>query len=163
MPDLSFPLVSGGEWSVNEVEQADFLTLLIFYRGYFCPVCRSYIPQLDKMVNQFEELGVQVIAASSDSKEGAAKTVKEWGIDKLKVGYGLSVEKARELGLFISQGIKEDEPESFSEPGLFLIKPDKTLYAASIQTMAFTRPNLRELLQGLQLVKQNNYPARGEA
>jgi peroxiredoxin len=163
LPEISFPLVNGGEWSLNEVEKADFLTLLVFYRGYHCPVCKSYIPQLNKLVNQFKDLGVQVIAASSDSKEKAAQTVQEWELDKLKVAYGLSIEKAREWGLFVSHAIKDEEPETFSEPGLFLIKPDKTLYAAAIQTMPFSRPNLNELLQSLQFIKQNDYPARGEA
>lgn len=163
VPELSLPLVGGGEWSLKEVEKADYLTLLVFYRGYHCPVCKSYVPQLDKLRSQFEEMGVQVIAASSDSKERAEQTVMEWEIEDLKVGYGLSIEKAREWGLYISHAIKEGEPKTFSEPGLFLIKPDGTLYAAAIQTMAFTRPNLKELLQSLQFVKQNNYPARGEA
>lgn len=163
LPDLSFPLVNGSEWSLSEVEKADFLTLLVFYRGYHCSVCRSYLPQLNKLVEQFKELGVQVFTASSDSKERAEKAVEEWGLEKLKVGYDLSIEKAREWGLFISHAIKEKEPKIFSEPGLFLIKPDKTLYAAAIQTMPFTRPNLHELLQSLQHVKQNDYPARGEA
>lgn len=163
VPELTLPLVNGGEWSVNEVEKADFLTLLIFYRGYHCPVCKTYVPQLEKLRSQFEELGVQVIAASSDSREKAEKTVKEWELNGLKVGYGLPIEKARELGLYISHAIKEEEPETFSETGLLLIKPDKTLYAAAIQTMPFTRPNLKELHQSLQFVKQHNYPARGEA
>ena len=163
VPDLSLPLVGGGEWTLDEVEKADFLTLLIFYRGYHCPVCKSYVPQLDKLKSQFEELGVQVIVASSDSKERAEKTVREWEINDLKLAYGLPIDKARELGLYVSHAISEDEPEVFSEPGLFLIKPDKTLYAAAIQTMPFARPNLRELLHGLQFVKEKNYPARGEA
>lgn len=115
------------------------------------------------MINQFEALGVQLVAASSDSKEKAEKTIKEWEISDLQVGYDLSIEKAREWGLYISRAIKENEPEFFSEPGLFLINPDQALYAATVQTMPFSRPNLRELLQGLQFIKQNNYPARGEA
>lgn len=79
------------------------------------------------------------------------------------VGYGLSIEKAREWGLFISKGISDSEPTEFSEPGLFLVKADGTLYAASIQTMPFTRPDFDELLGGLKFVKDKNYPARGEA
>lgn len=163
VPELTLALINGGEWSINEVGKAEFLTLLVFYRGYHCPVCKGYIPQLDKLVDRYKELGIQVIAASSDSNEKVEKTVQEWGINKLKVGYGLSIEKAREWGLFISHAIKEEEPETFSEPGIFLIKPDKTLYAATIQTMPFSRPNLEELLQGLKFIKEKDYPARGEA
>lgn len=163
VPDLSLSLINGENWNVNEVEKADFLTLLIFYQCYHCPICKSYIPQLDKMVNDYEELGSRVIVASSDTKERAEKTVKEWGLNNLKVGYDLSIDTAREWGLFISHAIKEEEPDTFSEPGLYLIKPNRTLCAAAIQTMPFTRPNLKELLQSLQFIKQHDYPARGEA
>lgn len=163
IPELTLPLANGGEWTVSEIEKTDFLTLLVFYRGYHCPICKTYISQLNKMLTQFHELGVQVFAASSDSEERAAKTVKDWEIDNLQIGYGMTIEKAREWSLYISHAIKEKEPEIFSESGLFLINPDRTLYAAAIQTMPFTRPNLNELLQSLQFIKQHNYPARGEA
>ncbi|WP_017730525.1 redoxin domain-containing protein [Nafulsella turpanensis] len=163
VPELSLKLINGESWSTEQANEADFMTLLLFYRGYHCPVCRSYVPQLAKLVEKFENMGIRVVAASSDSKERAEKTYQEWGLDKLKLAYGLSIEEARKWGLSVSHGIKEGEPDVFSEPGLFLIKPDKSLYAYSIQSMPFTRPNLEELLQGLQYIKQNDYPARGEA
>lgn len=163
VPELTLKLINGESWSTEKAGEADFMTLLVFYRGYHCPVCKSYIPQLDKLQGKFEDLGVRVVAASSDSKERAEKTYKEWGLSQLKLAYGLSIADARRWGLSISHGIKEEEPEVFSEPGLFLIKPDKSLYAFSVQSMAFSRPNLEELLQGLQFIKKNDYPARGEA
>lgn len=163
VPELTLNLINGESWSTEKAAEAEFMTALVFYRGYHCPVCKSYIPKLEKLLKKFEDLGVRVIAASSDSKERAEKTYREWGLDKLKPAYGLSIEDARKWGLYISHRIKEEEPEIFSEPGLFLIRPDKTLYAASVQTMPFTRPNLEELLQGLQFIKQDDYPARGEA
>ena len=163
VPELNLKQVNGDSWSTEKATDAEFMTAAVFYRGYHCPVCKSYIPQLEKMLEKFEDLGVKVIAASSDSKERAEKTYKEWGLDKLKPAYGLSIADARKWGLSVSHGIKEGEPEIFSEPGLFLIKPDKSLYAFSIQSMPFTRPNLEELLQGLKFIKQNDYPARGEA
>ena len=55
------------------------------------------------------------------------------------------------------------EPEKFSEPGLFLVKPDGTLYAAFIQTMPFARPPLDQLLGAIDFIKEKDYPARGEA
>ena len=54
------------------------------------------------------------------------------------------------------------EPALFNEPGLFLIKPDGTLYCASVQTMPFTRPQLADLLTALDFIAERNYPARGE-
>lgn len=163
VPELKLDLVNGETWSTEKATEAAFMTALIFYRGYHCQVCKSYIPQVEKLLEKFESLGVKVIVASSDTKERAEKTYREWGLDKLKPAYGLSIADARKWGLYVSHGIKEEEPEMFSEPGLFLIRPEKTLYAASVQSMPFSRPDLEGLLQGLKFIKQSDYPARGEA
>jgi hypothetical protein len=71
------------------------------------------------------------------------------------------------MGLYIltSRGttsIGVEEPTLFSEPGVFLIKPDQAIYWLSMQSMPFARPNFSEMLQALDFVIKNNYPARGE-
>ena len=50
----------------------------------------------------------------------------------------------------------------FSEPALFLVSPDQTLYYMSVQSMPFVRPHLSELLGALDFAIDKNYPARGE-
>ena len=69
----------------------------------------------------------------------------------------------REWGLFVSHGIYDHEPALFSEPGLFLIAPDDTVYYESILSMPVGRPRLDDLLGGLKYWREHNYPARGEA
>ncbi len=61
-----------------------------------------------------------------------------------------------------SKGIK-DEPETFIEPGLFVIKPNQELYCASLQTMPFARPGLDDIINAIKFVLNKDYPARGEA
>ncbi len=56
-----------------------------------------------------------------------------------------------------------EEPALFSEPGVFLVRPDGTLYWASVQTMPFARPHFKEVLSALDFVIKADYPARGEA
>jgi hypothetical protein len=51
----------------------------------------------------------------------------------------------------------------FSEPGVFLVRTDGTLYWASVQTMPFARPHFNEMLTAIDFVLKNGYPARGEA
>ncbi|MFN7087813.1 MAG: AhpC/TSA family protein, partial [Burkholderiales bacterium] len=60
-----------------------------------------------------------------------------------------------------SMGI--EEPALFSEPGVFLVRPDRTLYWAAVQTMPFARPHFRDMLAAIDFVIKNDYPARGEA
>jgi hypothetical protein len=54
------------------------------------------------------------------------------------------------------------EPPLFSEPGIFLVRPDRTLYFSSVQTMPFARPHLADILGALDFVIAEDYPARGE-
>ena len=77
--------------------------------------------------------------------------------------YGLEIDAARNWGLYISRAIREGEPQLSIEPAIFLVRPNRTLYAASIQTMPFARPQFSEILGAVDYITKNNYPARGEA
>lgn len=162
VPELKVKTLEGNVWDVSKQKPKNF-TMVVFYRGYHCPICLKYLQELDNNVSKFEEVGVNVIAISADTFERAEKTKREMKIKNLTIGYGMSIETALKWGLFISKGVLKGEPAQFSEPGLFLIRPDGTLYAASIQTMPFTRPNLNELLSGIKIIEEKNYPARGES
>ncbi len=103
------------------------------------------------------------LAISTDAKERAERSRSEWSIERLAIAYGLGIEEARQWGLYISSAIKEGEPPRFAEPGLFLIRPDGTLYCSSVQTMPFARPSFAEVLQAVAFITERSYPARGEA
>jgi hypothetical protein len=120
------------------------------------------------MIGEFEKRGVSTVIASNDTEERAQMTKDIWGLPNLKIGYGVPVEKSREWGLYVSTSRGKtsagvDEPALFAEPGLFLVKPDKTLYWGSISTMPFARPHFPEILQAIDFVISKDYPARGEA
>ena len=105
---------------------------------------------------------------STDNQERAATAKEKWNLPKLTVGYGVSIEKAREWGLYVStsRGVTSagvEEPPLFAEPGIFLIKPDATLYWASVSTMPFARPHFADIAGAIDFAISKNYPARGEA
>ncbi len=162
VPKLIVETVSGLTYNLKEQQPKNF-TLVIFYRGLHCPVCKSYLEELNTLIEDYKKRGVDVIAVSANSKELAKKTVEEWDIKNVTIGYGMDIEEARKWDLYVSEGIKDEEPEVFFEPGLFLVKPDQTLYAGAIQTMPFARPKLKELLKSIDFVLDKDYPARGEA
>jgi len=41
-PALKLPLVGGGTFDLA-AEKPDNFTMVIFYRGYHCPVCKGYL------------------------------------------------------------------------------------------------------------------------
>lgn len=142
--------------------------MLAFYRGLHCPICRRYTGELNTMAEDFEARGVSILLASTDPKDRAERAVAEWGLDRLRVGYGVPIETARSWGLYISSGLGRtsagiEEPAQFAEPGLFLLRPDHTLYWLSVSSMPFARPHFREITQALDFVLAKGYPARGEA
>jgi peroxiredoxin len=160
-PELSFNLTNGDQWSLNDQHPESF-TMIVFYRGLHCPVCKEYTHTLDGMLDEFSERGVHAVTVSMDDEERARTSVQKWGIEDLDVGYGLTEKQAREWGLYLSEGINEKEPELFSEPGLFLVKPNGKLYYSAVNSMPFGRPDFEEVLQGIDFVKKQDYPARGE-
>ena len=122
---------------------------------------------LDRKLGDFAERGVNVVVVSSDEEARARKAKEDWKMENLTVGYGLDLDTARAWGLYVSAGIGKtsigiEEPALFSEPGLFLIRPDGTLYFGSVQTMPFARPAFGDILKAVDFAIARNYPARGE-
>ncbi len=161
-PELVISMGEGGDWRLAEQKPENF-TMLVFYRGLHCPVCKRYLQDLESKLQDIHSRGVEVIAISGDTGERAEETKREWGLERLTLGYGQSVDSMREWGLFVSHAIKPAEPDHFGEPGLFLIRPDGTIYYEAIQSMPFGRPSFREMLSAIDFVLQNDYPARGKA
>jgi peroxiredoxin len=166
VPALDLPLVNGAHWSLAEQRPQHF-TLVVFYRGLHCPVCRAYLGELHRLLDEFGQRGVHVIAASTDSAERAVTAWRDWHLDRLPIGHSMSLETARAWGLYLSAGrgkssLGVEEPARFSEPGVFLVRPDGTLYWAAVQTMPFARPRFDEMLKAIDTVLKIDYPARGE-
>ncbi|MGD9868683.1 MAG: peroxiredoxin-like family protein [Hyphomicrobiales bacterium] len=166
VPALTVPTVAAGQWTLAEQTPRNF-TMIVVYRGLHCSICSRYLADLDKKLPAFAERGVEVIAMSADPRDRAERACKDWNLAELNIGYEMPPQKAREWGLYLSArrykpitGI--EELPLFIEPGLFLVRPDKTLYWACVQTMPFARPGFDDVLRALDLVNEKNYPPRGE-
>lgn len=48
-------------------------TILIFYRGGWCPYCNAHLRELQKSVGALQEMGYQILAVSSDTPEELKK------------------------------------------------------------------------------------------
>lgn len=166
VPALHVGLTSGASFNLAN-EKPQHFSLLVFYRGLHCPICRGQLKDLEAKLDEFDKRGVSVVAVSTDTAERAEKATADWGLAKLRVGHGLDLATARLWGLYLSTGrgvtpVGIEEPALFSEPGLFLVMPEGTLYFASVQTMPFARPHFADILSAIDLVLAKNYPARGE-
>lgn len=167
VPALEFDTVDGGRWSLAAQKPQNF-TMVVFYRGLHCPICHRYTSELNGMIGEYDKRGVSTVITSTDSRERAAEARQKWGLPNLTVGYGVPIDKAREWGLYVSTSRGKtsagvEEPALFAEPGIFLVKPDQTLYWASVSTMPFARPHFTDILGAIDFAVSKSYPARGEA
>ncbi len=167
VPSLEIETLDGTTWSLAEAKPENF-TMIVFHRGLHCPVCANYLRDLDRRIADFAAKGVEVITISTDHGERARATPEKWGLEHVKIGHSLSIDKAREWGLYISSSRGKtsagiEEPPLFNEPGLFLVRPDGNLYAALTGSMPFARPHFSEILKALDFIIEKDYPGRGEA
>jgi len=159
-PALSLPLVGGGQWNLS-AQSPDMFTMVVFYRGLHCPVCKGYLGKLDALVDDYTAAGFSVVAVSMNDETLAKQSVDEWGLSKLSVACGLDAATAQSWGLYLSQAINEVEATLFCEPGAFWVRPDGSLYLIDIANMPWPRPDLEFLLSKVPLIQERNYPARG--
>lgn len=161
VPALDLPLTIDAQYDLSKQAPENF-TLVVMYRGKHCPICKRQLETLATKLDDFTSRGINVVAASMDSKERAMVVDAEWDTGDVPIAYDMSEETAREWGLFISEAREgSEEPAKFSEPGLFLVRPDGNLYFSSIQNAPFSRPPLDELLDGIDYIMKNDYPTRG--
>ncbi len=166
VPALNVALTNGERFVLGAAPAAHF-DMLVFYRGLHCPICAKYLLELERLAPEFAQRGVNLVAVSADELDRAQLMADKVKVSGVKVGYGMSLRTAREWGLNISAGrgktsIGIEEPALFSEPGVFLIRPDGTLYYGAVQTMPFARPPFQDLLGAVDFAIAKDYPARGE-
>lgn len=165
-PALSVSTLHHGTFNTS-TDAAEHFTLIVFYRGLHCPICMKYLLELGRLVPEFEKRGVKVVALSSDTKERVEQMAEKLNAPELRMGYGLKLDVARQWGLYISTSrgltsIGIEEPALFSEPAVYIVRPDTTLYYGAVQTMPFARPNFNDLLGAIDFALAKDYPARGE-
>jgi peroxiredoxin len=150
VPDLHVDTVAHGRWRLAETRGLH-ATLIVFYRGLHSPLCRAGLAELSSLRGEFARHGVDAIAVSCDDAARAARTVDEWKLRPLRVGCGLSAQTARKWGVHVRTGggatlTAVDSPAVFTEPAVFLVRPDLTLHFASVQTAPLVRLHFIDLL-----------------
>ncbi|MDQ2759576.1 MAG: AhpC/TSA family protein [Actinomycetota bacterium] len=161
-PDLTVALHGGGSYRLADA-RPDAFTMLVFFRGRHCPACHAQLRELGRRLSELTERGIELLAVSAETAGRTEQLVREWDLEHLRIGYGLAEDQMRAWGLFVSRGRGEDEPALFSEPAMFLIRSDVTVYYEAILSMPVGRPRLDDLLGGIDFWTANAYPARGEA
>ena len=165
LPGTAFPAIdlpkAGGGRLTNADFSARYMTVLNVYRGLHCPRCHAQFDDFIANRGAMDEAGVKIVSISTDPQERAEQAVAEWGLGDLEIGYGLTIQGARDLGLFISEAIREGETAQFAEAAVFFIKPDGILWGSSVNSFPFLRPTAAMILDAISTAKNRSYPPRG--
>ncbi|MFT6908624.1 MAG: peroxiredoxin [Oleiphilaceae bacterium] len=125
-------------------------------------MCKKYLGQINEIKSDFDKMNVQVVAVTTDPEGKAKKFATELGLN-FELAYGLSIDQARDLGLYISTPMDSTETnQPFAEPGLFLIRPDGGLHFAEVSSAPFCRPDLEMIKTGIGFIQEKDYPACGK-
>ena len=137
--------------------------LVVVYRGKHCGRCKKYLNILENMKGEWAAADFDVITFSADSLEKAQADISEFSWS-FPVGFGLTETDMRRMGVYVSDPLSPDEADGrFSEPAVFVLRPDATIQIAAISNGPSARPDLAELLDGMIFTINNQKPARGIA
>jgi peroxiredoxin len=161
-PDISVSTLDKGSVTLGQPdrERGDW-QLIVVYRGKHCPICKTYLTELNGMLDSFAEIDVDVIAISADPLDKAKASVSDIGYNGT-IGYDLSVVQMAEIGAFVSDPRSPEETDRpFAEPATFVVRDDGKLQIVDVSNAPFSRPDLKGLLNGLTFIRDKNYPVRG--
>ncbi len=157
-PALSVPKVGGGDLALGG---RDRWHAVVVYRGKHCPLCRRYLKTLDGLLDDFNNADIGVTVVSADPKEKAESMAAEEGW-RFPVGYDLSTDQMRTLGLYISDPRSPQETDRpFAEPGIFVVNAQGKVQVIDISNAPYARPDLASLLNGIKATREKNNPIRG--
>lgn len=103
MPSLTLRTVDGEKFNLNDALRRQ-PTVLIVYRGGWCPYCNMHLSKLRKIETRLVELGYQLLAISPDRPEKLRET-----ISKQKVHYTLLSDSKAEAAMALGLAFRVDE------------------------------------------------------
>ncbi|MEM9158852.1 MAG: peroxiredoxin-like family protein [Verrucomicrobiota bacterium] len=161
LPEIQLPLIEGGTATLGETQTPGAWKFVLVYRGLHCPVCNRYLKQLQELKEGYAKANTEILALSADTLERAQEIAKVNGLE-FPIAYGLNVDQMDRLGLYISQNRPDDDVDyPFPEPGVFVLNAEGKLQVIEISNIPFHRAELKELLETIEWIQENDYPLRG--
>ena len=146
-PTITASRVGGGELTVPQSTEGKW-TVLLFYRGHWCPYCRQQLMDFQRSLAELHEIGTEVVALSVDPIEKAQETVEKHNLT-FPVLYGLD---AHEMAQKIGANINENPP--FLQATGFVLKPDGTIAVSVYSSAAIGRLVAADTIKFIKYLQQ---------
>lgn len=164
IPDVTVKASDGNDHRVMEIFSQK-PTVILFYRGGWCPYCNSHLAEIQEIETEILKLGYQIIGVSPDSPENLKVTD-----EKIKLNYSLYSDGDGKFSK--AMGIAFKAPERSSErlfeysngqnkgylpvPSVFLVDTSGTIEFEYINPEYKTRLSPQLLLSVLKTLSSNN-------
>ena len=131
-PPLSLAAVGGGRISLPD-DLAGSWSVVLIYRGSWCPYCNAQLAAFARAAGTFAELGIRIVALSADDATAAAALAGKLGRD-VPVGYDADADAiAAATGAYVN-----DAPKYLHSTG-FVLDPEGRVRLAVYSTGAIGR------------------------
>lgn len=140
--------------------------VLIFYRGFWCPVCNKHLASLQDSLQMIESHGAQVIAISPEKPEYLKKMADKTGAnftllhddgykiaDAFDVNYKPSSMQTMTYNLFLNADLKEshsDESQNLPIPATFIIDKEGKIIWRHFDPDYHERSTVNDILKALE-------------
>ena len=138
IPDISLLTAEGEQTSTREIVSQK-PTVLIFYRGGWCPYCNRHLAELQQAHHELTRIGYQVVAVSPDQPEYLRKSMNEKDLGytllsdspmKVSRAFGLAfkvdsgtVQRYKRNGMDLAERSGYDH-HLLPVPAVYLVNPD---------------------------------------
>jgi len=156
IPDVSVKDIDGQTISLKELV-AEQPSILIFYRGGWCPYCNRHLSELHEIEDELYEIGYQILAISPDQPEKLRAT-----LSNSELGYTLLSDSPMTLSKAMGIAFKVDPEtvENYRSMGIDLagdsgyehhLLPAPAVYILNEEGMVrfnYVNPDYKERISG---------------
>lgn len=161
VPSVEITSVNGKSESLTDIVQRK-LSVVIFYRGGWCPYCNAHLAEVGQAETEIKGLGYQIIAVGPDSPEKLKATVKQGKLNyalysdsngALMKAMGIAFQAPEKDREKLSNYSEDQNPGLLPVPSLFVVDTDATIL------FEYISPNYRQRISAdllLEVLKQLN-------
>lgn len=135
-PHINLDIVGGESLQIPQDLGGQF-NIVLFYRGHWWPYCRRLLAGYEALIDQFKELGTEIVAASVDDEKKTSEVAEPLSFP---IGYGVTRSQADLMGSWW------DETRDFIQPSEFIISQSGKLMTSAYSNSPVGRMDPKETL-----------------
>lgn len=135
VPDIGITSAEGKKTGLKEILSTQ-PTILLFYRGGWCPFCNAHLAEVGEITAEIKDLGYQIIAVSPDSPEKLKNSLEKQDLEyelfsdangSLTQAMGLAFKSPEKYGSMLISYSGGENSGFLPVPALFVLDTEGTI------------------------------------